>query len=102
MFDLPPRYPHSIMPFSGQQRAGCCIPFVSERMVIMQGSARVNDTVELPQLRLQRKIRSMQMFRKPQQRCTRVCSSLPSHLHSSLLGLLIACEAASVATLPPM
>ena len=44
----------------------------------MQGSARVNDTVELPQLRLQRKIRSMQMFKKPQQRCTRVRFSLSS------------------------
>jgi selenocysteine-specific elongation factor len=36
----------------------------------MRGSAAVNDTIELPELRVQKKIKSMQMFRAPVQQCS--------------------------------
>jgi hypothetical protein len=37
----------------------------------MRGGLRVGDTLELPELRLQKKVKSMQMFRRPVQACTR-------------------------------
>ena len=37
----------------------------------MRGGLRVGDTLELPELRLQKKVKSMQMFRRPVQACSR-------------------------------
>lgn len=38
----------------------------------MQGAAQVGDTLELPEQRVQKKVRSMQMFRRPVQSCLQV------------------------------
>ncbi|KAL4858017.1 Selenocysteine-specific elongation factor [Chlorella vulgaris] len=38
---------------------------------VMRGGVRVGDTVELPELRAQKKVKSMQMFRQPVQACSR-------------------------------
>ncbi|KAI3436710.1 hypothetical protein D9Q98_006125 [Chlorella vulgaris] len=38
---------------------------------VMRGGVRVGDTVELPELKAQKKVKSMQMFRQPVQACSR-------------------------------
>ncbi|EFN58810.1 hypothetical protein CHLNCDRAFT_48540 [Chlorella variabilis] len=38
---------------------------------VMRGSVRVGDPIELPELRVQKKVKSMQMFRQPIQVCSR-------------------------------
>lgn len=47
-----------------------------------EGSIKVNDTLELPELKLQRKVKSMQMFRQPVQK-----SEPPPPLPSSVASL---------------
>lgn len=42
------------------------------QILCLQGSAKVNETVELPKLREQKKVKSMQIFKKPQQHCHQV------------------------------
>ena len=41
----------------------------------MQGSAKVNDAVEIPHLKEQRKLKSMQIFKRPVQACSQVFCS---------------------------
>ena len=37
--------------------------------VAVQGGLKVGDTLELPELRVQKKVKSMQMFKRPVQSC---------------------------------
>lgn len=49
-------------------------PYVSEGIPFLQGSAKINDTIELPRLKEQKKIKSLQIFKKSQQQCHQVSS----------------------------
>ena len=50
----------------------------------MRGGVRVGDTVELPELRQQKKIKSMQMFRWGQELSDCVSRALPEQLQCTV------------------
>ena len=54
---------------------------------VLKGKASVNDTIELAGLRLQKKIRTIQMFKQPAQHCQQVSSK---HLSFRDQGLALA------------
>ena len=51
----------------------------------LQGFAKVNESVELPKLREQKKIKSMQIFKKPQQHCHQVKMSHSLAQHQNIM-----------------
>ena len=51
---------------------------------VMRGGVRVGDTVELPELRQQKKIKSMQMFRWGQELSYCVSRALPEQLQCTV------------------
>eukprot|EP00290_Baffinella_frigidus_P045245 CAMPEP_0180283528 /NCGR_PEP_ID=MMETSP0988-20121125/10547_1 /TAXON_ID=697907 /ORGANISM="non described non described, Strain CCMP2293" /LENGTH=593 /DNA_ID=CAMNT_0022256113 /DNA_START=13 /DNA_END=1791 /DNA_ORIENTATION=+ len=67
---LPKRSPNGPFYFAVDH----CFPIKGKGTVltgtVLNGSVRVNDEVELPQLKVTKKVKSMQMFKKSVQRCT--------------------------------
>lgn len=45
--------------------SGRCYDVLIRNLLSLQGSVSVNETIELPALKLQRPVKSMQMFKKP-------------------------------------
>ncbi|PSC71534.1 Selenocysteine-specific elongation factor [Micractinium conductrix] len=67
---------------------------------VMRGSLRVGDTLELPELRVQKKAKSMQMFKQPVQACASGdrCGICVTQLDAKLVERGLACAPGSVPT----
>lgn len=65
----------------------------------MRGGVRVGDTVELPELRQQKKIKSMQMFRWGQELSWSVSRALPEQFYSAQWVALWLCDCAGQAAM---
>lgn len=81
-----------------------CFPIKGQGTVltgtVLKGSIKVNDTLELPELKLQRKVKSMQMFKQPAQRLVRgdragICLT---KLDAKLMERGLACSPSTVPT----
>lgn len=81
---------------------GAMSPF-PDPQTMAQGSARVNDVVELPTLREKKKIKSMQIFKKAQQQCFQVpciiCQS-PNCLFHTKIYMCMVSTAVCIHVLP--
>lgn len=67
---------------------------------VLQGGAKVGEVIELPELRLQKKVKSMQMFRRPVQSCAQgdrvgICVT---KLDATSIERGLACTPASIPT----
>lgn len=79
---------------------GLCFVLIWHTGTVAGGSASVGDAIELPQLKQQRRIKSMQVFRQPVQRCQRgdrvgICVT---QLDAGLIERGLACSPGAVPT----
>lgn len=67
----------------------------------MQGGAKVGEVIELPELRLQKKVKSMQMFRRPVQSCAQVPFAITAVHVLQAVSLRWLCSGAARWSAPP-